>query len=129
MAVQHISRCIECEKCGFDYLVKEVYDIDTWNLGHYGVTLDNCPKTLVRIEDKGCPRCGNISSKKKRPFLKGVAMANMENLFEAIGKVLTYKGIIYTNKRYNGFWNSLEQLSADLKEIRRSSYDKNKEDC
>ena len=64
MSEEKVSRSVTCGKCGSSYEVIDVYEVDTWNLGHYGCTYDKCPRHLVRTIDNGCPHCKKKKSKK-----------------------------------------------------------------
>lgn len=48
-----------CNDCGTKYNLTPEYEIDTWNVGHYGCTMANAPRILKGHKDDGCPRCKN----------------------------------------------------------------------
>jgi len=65
----------KCTKCGHVYALREEYEVDTWNLGHYGCTMDNAPRIFTGYKDPGCPRCiiasynkSEESEKNRLPF-------------------------------------------------------------
>lgn len=52
-----------CSKCGCIYSLKEEYEIDTWNIGHYGCTPANAPRRFKGYKDPGCPHCLKYKNK------------------------------------------------------------------
>lgn len=46
-----------CNKCGHVYELEEKYEVDTWNIGHYGCTMSNAPRIFTGYRDPGCPKC------------------------------------------------------------------------
>ena len=48
---------VKCPRCGSSYPMVQRARIDTWNLGHYGCTIETSPRRDCSWVDQGCTSC------------------------------------------------------------------------
>lgn len=75
----------KCPKCGCVYSLLEEYEVDTWNVGHYGCTMENAPKIFKGYKDPGCPHC--LKYEEELPFGEHWTIPNPVNI--SIGDLKT----------------------------------------
>ena len=76
-----------CSKCGCVYPLLEEYEVDTWNLGHYGCNMNNAPRIFKGYKDPGCPHC--LKYENELPFEEFHTIPYPVNI--QLGKMQTHR--------------------------------------
>lgn len=88
-----------CYECGNEYELYEEYEIDTWNVGHYGCTMDNAPRRLKGYKDIGCYFCRENKIKRKE-LLKEKEILEKHNVnTEEVDKQIDELNVNFFGKR------------------------------